>query len=111
MCGEIRPKSVRETRLIPTIEMSRACGGFRSVVPMDSLMPGVRHINAGSLFAQIAEAGRTWLRHWIGLSMSRLLDKAVDDPLGCERYDPGRRYIACTNRVTFLTVHTILSRP
>jgi hypothetical protein len=54
---------------------------------MGSLMPEVRHVNAGSLFAQIVEEGQTWLRHWIGQRMSRLLDKAVDDLLGRERYD------------------------
>ena len=42
---------------------------------MGSLMPEVRHVNAGSLFAQIVEEGQAWLRHWIGQRMSRLLDK------------------------------------
>lgn len=54
---------------------------------MGSLMPEVRHVNADSLFAQIVEEGQTWLRHWIGQRMSRLLDKAVDELLGRERYE------------------------
>jgi len=44
---------------------------------MASLMPEVRHVNAGSLFVQIVEEGQTWFRGWIGQRMSRLLDKAV----------------------------------
>jgi hypothetical protein len=34
-------------------------------------MSEVRHVNAGSLFAQIVEEGQTWLWHWIGQRMSR----------------------------------------
>ena len=54
---------------------------------MGGLMPEVWHVNAGSLFAQIVEEGQAWLRHLIGQSISRLLDKAVDDLLGREHYE------------------------
>jgi hypothetical protein len=47
----------------------------------------MRHVNAGSLFGQIVEEGQTWLQYWVGPRMSRLLDKAVDDLLGRERYN------------------------
>src|SRR5512141_887624 len=59
----------------------------KEVIPMGSLMPEVRHVNAGSVFAQIVEEGQTWLRHWIGQRMSRVLDQAVDELLGRERYE------------------------
>lgn len=54
---------------------------------MGSLFPEVRHVNTGALFAQIVEEGQTWLRHWIGQRMSRLLDQAVDEVLGRVRYE------------------------
>jgi len=40
-------------------------------------MREVWHVNAGALFAQIVEEDQTWLWHWIGQRMSRLLDKSV----------------------------------
>ncbi len=54
---------------------------------MGSLIPEVRHVNAGALFAQIVEEGQTWLRHWLGQRMSRILDHAVDELLGRARYE------------------------
>jgi hypothetical protein len=39
------------------------------------------------MFADIVDEGQTWLRYWIGQRMSRLLDKAVDELLGRERYE------------------------
>ena len=57
----------------------------KEVIPIAHLIPEVRHVNARPLFAQIVPESQTWLWHWIGLRMSRLLDKAVDDLLGRER--------------------------
>jgi hypothetical protein len=54
---------------------------------MGSLMPEMRPVNAGSLYAQIVDEGETGMRHWIGPRMLRLLDKAVDDLLGLDRYE------------------------
>jgi hypothetical protein len=36
------------------------------------------------LFSQIVEEGQTWFWYWIVQRMSSLLDKAVNDLLGCE---------------------------
>jgi hypothetical protein len=38
----------------------------KEVIPMNSLMPEVWHVNAGSFAAQIFEECQTWLRHWSG---------------------------------------------
>jgi len=54
---------------------------------MSSLMPEKRHVNAGDLFASVLQESHEWLLRLIGLRMTLLLVKAVDELLARGRYE------------------------
>src|SRR5512140_2471781 len=54
---------------------------------MSSLTRGKRHVNAGKLFADVLQESHEWLLRLIGLRMTLLLSKAVDELLARERYE------------------------
>lgn len=54
---------------------------------MSSLMREKRHVNAGKLFADVLQESHEWLLRLIGLRMTLLLSKAVDELLARERYE------------------------
>src|SRR5512135_758712 len=56
-------------------------------MPMSSLMPEKRHVNAGDLFADVLQESHEWLLRLIGQRMTLLLNKAVDELLARDRYE------------------------
>jgi hypothetical protein len=54
---------------------------------MSSLTPEKRHVNAGDLFASVLQESHEWLLRLIGLRMTLLLAKAVDELLARGRYE------------------------
>lgn len=54
---------------------------------MSSLMREKRHVNAGQLFADVLQESHEWLLRLIGLRMTLLLSKAVDELLAREHYE------------------------
>jgi hypothetical protein len=54
---------------------------------MSSLTRDKRHVNAGQLFAEVLQESHEWLLGLIGLRMTLLLSKAVDELLARERYE------------------------
>jgi transposase-like protein len=53
---------------------------------MSSLTRDKRHVNAGDLFASVLQESHQWLLRLIGLRMTLLLNRAVDELLARERY-------------------------
>ena len=54
---------------------------------MSSLTREKRHVNAGQLFAEVLQESHEWLLRLIGLRMTLLLSKAIDELLARERYE------------------------
>src|SRR5512144_774223 len=54
---------------------------------MSSLTRDRRHVNAGQLFADVLQESHEWLLRLIGLRMTLLLNKAVDELLARDRYE------------------------